>query len=118
MAAALCFLGITTFAQKVSVYTSTDGHYMRLSTTCLSSKPANSPLPIDEEGETTFRTWGTTFNEQHWRALNMLSETDRDEVMHRFWSPQGDLRLTRGRTAMNANDLDPRCDYLLFGGGS
>lgn len=101
-------------AQKVSVYTSTNGHYMQRSATKLSAKAALSPLPLEGTGAASvgtgaafpFRAWGTTFNEKHWQALNMLSEADREEIMRRFWSPTGDLRLTRGRVAMNANDLD------------
>ncbi len=96
-------------AQKMSVYTSADGKFMQRSQTSLSGKPAQSPqLTVDAQTHpiVTYKAWGSTFNEQHWRALNLLSETDREEVMRRFWSPSGDLHLTRGRVAMNANDLD------------
>lgn len=97
------------FAQKVKVYTSADGNCMRTSTTRLSTKAEVQPL-VEVDGNTTpittFHAWGTTFNEKHWEALNMLSNNDREEIMRRFFSPQGDLHLTRGRLAMNSNDLD------------
>lgn len=93
--------------QKVSVYTSTDGKYMQQSSTKLSDKAANSPLNIEWSDEGfTYNAWGTTFNEKPWEALNMLTEAERNDIMRRFYAPDGDLRLTRGRVSMNSDDLD------------
>lgn len=110
------FVGIVTAmavvpaaAQKVTAYASADGNYMQRSALSLSSKAAQTPLlSVDAASKTIvrYRAWGTTFNEQHWRALNILPEADREEIMRRFWAPTGDLHLTRGRVAMNSNDLD------------
>ncbi|MCF0199703.1 MAG: beta-glycosidase, partial [Bacteroidaceae bacterium] len=52
----------------------------------------------------TFRRWGTTFNEQDWRALCMLTREQQDEVLRNAFSPDGQLRLGIGRISMNAND--------------
>lgn len=110
IATALLALAVhTAGAQRVSVYTSVNGKYMQPSTARLASKAARQPAVTVTDATqpiATYRAWGTTFNEQHWRALNLLPEADREEIMRRFWSPSGDLRLTRGRVAMNANDLD------------
>jgi glucosylceramidase len=105
----VALMSVPCLAQKMMVYTSVDNNCMQRSSVSLSGKAADTPLlSIDAATDpiVTYRAWGTTFNEQHWRALNILSEADREEVMRRFWSPTGDLHLTRGRVAMNGNDLD------------
>ncbi|MCF0203590.1 MAG: beta-glycosidase [Bacteroidaceae bacterium] len=61
-----------------------------------SDSPAN---PI-----TTFRRWGTTFNEQDWKALCLLTREQQDEILSRTFSPDGELRFSMGRISMNAND--------------
>lgn len=73
----------------------------------LSSKaPARQPLLTVTGGEKghEFRAWGTCFNELGLDALRLLSDDAQQEVMHRMFAPDGDLRLTRGRLTMNAND--------------
>lgn len=52
----------------------------------------------------TFRRWGTTFNEQDWNALCMLSRDEQDEILSRAFSPDGELGFSMGRISMNAND--------------
>ncbi|MDC2161685.1 beta-glycosidase [Bacteroides thetaiotaomicron] len=52
----------------------------------------------------TFRNWGTTFNEQDWKALCMLTREEQDEILQNVFAPNGQLRLTNGRISMNAND--------------
>ncbi len=101
-------MSVPCLAQKMMVYTSVDNNCMQRSAVSLSGKAAVTPLlSVDAATDpiVTYRAWGTTFNEQHWRALNILSEADREEVMRRFWSPTGDLHLTRGRVAMNGKTL-------------
>lgn len=108
LAAVACF-AMQARAQKVNVYSSADGNFMRASAMRLASKPMTEPVAVVDAATptiATWRAWGTTFNEQHWRALNMLTAADREDVVRRFFSPQGDLHLTRGRVAMNSNDLD------------
>lgn len=53
---------------------------------------------------TTFRRWGTTFNEQDWKALGMLTRDQQDEILSRAFSPEGELGFSMGRISMNAND--------------
>lgn len=53
---------------------------------------------------TTFRRWGTTFNEQDWNALCMLGRDEQDEILSRAFSPNGELCFSLGRISMNAND--------------
>ena len=44
------------------------------------------------------------FNELCWDALGLLTRTEQDEILYNIFSPQGDLRITRGRISMGAND--------------
>lgn len=53
---------------------------------------------------TTFNRWGTTFNEQDWKALGMLNRDQQDEILSRAFSPEGELGFSMGRISMNAND--------------
>jgi glucosylceramidase len=69
----------------------------RASQNVLSVAPMSEPLPA-------FRRWGTTFNEQDWRALCLLPRTAQDEILSRAFSPDGELRFSMGRISMNAND--------------
>lgn len=97
----------TAMGQKVSVFTSTDGKYMQQSSARLSDKAAYSPLNIEWSKEGfTYNAWGTTFNEKSWEALNMLTDTERNDILRRFYASDSDLRLTRGRVSMNSDDLD------------
>ncbi len=52
----------------------------------------------------TFKCWGTTFNEQDWKALCMLTRDEQDEILSRAFAPDGELRFSLGRISMNAND--------------
>ncbi len=54
--------------------------------------------------ETTFRRWGTCFNELDWWALQLLPQSAQDEFFHRLFAPDGDLRFTLGRIPMGASD--------------
>ena len=94
------------FAQKVTRYTTTENEVWKQDRATLSTQPQGCTLVAvegDEQG-TTFRAWGTTFNELDWDAFNLLSRDEQDEVMYRIFSPEGDLRFTHGRISMNAND--------------
>lgn len=51
-----------------------------------------------------FKGWGVTFNELPWDALCMLQREEQDEILRNIFSPTGDLRITRGRISMGAND--------------
>ena len=51
-----------------------------------------------------FRHWGTCFNELDLDAIRLLTQHEQERIMHDLFAPNGDLRFTRGRLTMNAND--------------
>ena len=65
-------------------------------------------LPIldvsGSEKGTVFKAWVTCFNELGWDALNMLPRKEQETILHKLFSPEGELRFTMGRFFMNAND--------------
>ncbi len=71
----------------------------QLSPDCEDVVKTNVDTPI-----TTFHRWGTTFNEQDWKALGMLNRDQQDEILSRAFSPDGELGFSMGRISMNAND--------------
>lgn len=96
----------TAHAQRVTHYISAEGAEWKTCKHTLANKP-NGETVADIKGNesgTTFRAWGTTFNELDFDAFNLLSRQEQDELMQRLFSPDGDLRFTHGRVSMNAND--------------
>lgn len=96
----------TAMAQKLIHYTTVEGGKWQQEKVTLSQKPASDPLLVitgQEQGH-EFRAWGTCFNELDLDALELLKPEEQEEVMRRIFSPDGDLRFTRGRLTMNAND--------------
>lgn len=68
---------------------------------------SKSRLVVETDSDhpiTIFRQWGTTFNEQDWRALCMLTRDEQDEILSRAFSLDGELGFSMGRISMNAND--------------
>ena len=55
-------------------------------------------------GSVPWRAWGTTFNELDLDALRMLKPAEQNEILKKLFAPKGELRFTRGRLTMNAND--------------
>ncbi len=97
---------LTAFSQSFTHFTTTDGHPWQQSKASLSGKSAAEPLITltgQEQGH-EFRAWGTCFNELDLDAIRLLTEAEQQEVMSRIFAPNGDLRFTRGRLTMNAND--------------
>lgn len=101
----LFLLPLLATAQTVQRVTTTDGAPLQSSTLRLQRKAAAEPLLAtgDSVGH-TFLHWGTCFNELDLDALRQLPEAEQEQVMHDLFAPDGDLRLTRGRLTMNAND--------------
>ena len=71
----LAALAANTYAQNYNWVSSTEGNTWKQSKVKL--QPSNGQTPLlevsgTEEG-TTFKAWGTTFNELCWDALNMLT---------------------------------------------
>ena len=97
---------MTGLAQTFTRFTTTEGNEWQQSKISLQNQPVQSPsleVTGQEEG-TEFRAWGTCFNELDWDAFNQLQRSQQDEIMSRLFSPDGDIRFTRGRLTMNAND--------------
>ncbi len=75
------------------------------------SEAANSTLELfatdgktPRAGSVPWRAWGTTFNELDLDALRMLKPAEQEEILKKLFAPDGELRFTRGRLTMNAND--------------
>ncbi|MBR1790059.1 MAG: beta-glycosidase [Bacteroidaceae bacterium] len=103
--AALC--APTLRAQTFDHFTTTDGQpWQAARRTTLSGKDMQSPTLTVDSGEQghEFRAWGTCFNELDLDALELLTAEEQEHVMHDLFAPDGDLRFTRGRLTMNAND--------------
>jgi len=93
-------------AQTFTHYTTTEGHEWQQGKTSLSGKAVAEPVLTitgHEQGH-EFKAWGTCFNELDLDALELLKPEEQEEVMRRIFDPNGDLKFTRGRLTMNAND--------------
>jgi glucosylceramidase len=109
---------LNTSAQTFVAYSTTANEVWQTGKTKLTAKPvARHPLPItlDPTRGHVFRAWGTCFNELDLDALRLLTDEAQQEVMYRLFAPGGDLRFTRGRLTMNANDYSRQwysCDTV------
>jgi len=102
---ALCLSG-NTVAQTFEHFSTTDSlRWKKENNVKLSNKAIGELVNTDAANPiVTFRNWGTTFNEQDWKAFCMLSREKQDEILQNTFSPEGQLRLSTGRISMNAND--------------
>lgn len=93
-------------AQSFDWYCSTEGNAWEPSRIKLQTKAADAPdLTVSTDDRiVTFKGWGVTFNELDWDAMNMLTRNEQDKILSDVFSPEGDLRITRGRISMGAND--------------
>ncbi len=102
------FLGIilSVKAQKVEQFTTTEPLPWQETISSLAKRAKQDPVIVlnGQEKGFEFRAWGTCFNELDLDAIRMLEEDARQEVMQRLFAPDGDLKFTRGRLTMNAND--------------
>lgn len=93
-------------AQSFEWISSTEGRVWQSVKVKLQTNAEQTPLlTVDgaEEG-TTFKAWGTCFNELGWDALNMLPRNEQESILRKLFAPDGDLKFTLGRFSMNAND--------------
>ncbi|MBO4906060.1 MAG: glycoside hydrolase family 30 protein [Bacteroidaceae bacterium] len=93
-------------AQTYTHYTTTEGKEWQQSKASLSGRAATEPVLTitgQEQGH-EFKAWGTCFNELDLDVLELLMPEEQEEVMRRLFDPEGDLKFTRGRLTMNAND--------------
>ena len=94
------------YAQSFEWISSTEGNTWQKSKAKLQTNAAQTPI-LDVNGSeegTVFKAWGTCFNELGWDALNMLPRKEQETILHKLFSPEGELRFTMGRFSMNAND--------------
>lgn len=106
MASCVLSFASCVWAQSYTWVQSTEGNCWKENELRLKTKPDASPL-LEVEGTekgVPFRAWGTTFNELDWDALLRLTREEQDEIMCNLFAPDGDLKFTRGRISMNAND--------------
>nr|WP_315247288.1 hypothetical protein [uncultured Flavobacterium sp.] len=93
-------------AQQLNWISSGESNYWKQGSIKL-KKTVSLPSDLvvgDDKGTFTFEAWGTCFNELGWDALNILEAKDKQTVLERLFSPEGELRFTLGRFSMNAND--------------
>jgi len=94
------------YAQSLEWISSTEGNTWQKSKAKLQTNAAQTPI-LDVSGSeegTVFKAWVTCFNELGWDALNMLPRKEQETILHKLFSPEGELRFTMGRFSMNAND--------------
>ncbi|MCM1504006.1 MAG: beta-glycosidase [Muribaculum sp.] len=94
-------------AQTFLHYSTTDADRWSVEKTIKSQPSATSSDVVRSDANNpivTFSRWGTTFNEQDWNALCMLTRDQQDEILSRAFSPDGELGFSLGRISMNAND--------------
>ncbi len=93
-------------AQSFTWYSSTEGNTWKTSSVKMTKNVAAALLTVDENVKpiVEFKDWGITFNELDWDALGLLTRDEQDEILKNVFSSDGDLRITRGRISMNAND--------------
>ena len=104
--ATLMGLACCAWAQKVTTFTTTESASWTQGKTQLSTK-AEGKVVAEVNAQShgvAFQGFGTTFNELDWDAFNMLSRQEQDQLMRGLFAPDGDLKFTRGRVSMNAND--------------
>lgn len=59
----------------------------------------------------TFRSFGTCFNELDWYALQLLPQAEQDRFFRNVFHPDGDLKFTLGRIPMGASDYAAPEDF-------
>ena len=95
-------------AQTFTQYTTTEQQpWQQKGKTSLTAKAKAQPIinsQLSIVNSKPFRAWGTCFNELDLDAILLLKPEEQDNIMHDIFAPDGDLRFTRGRLSMNAND--------------
>lgn len=104
----LMAVGLEASAQTFTQYTTTEQlpwqtkGKVSLSTKAKAQQTLNSKLTT--LNSKPFKAWGTCFNELDLDAIRLLTKEEQEQIMHDIFAPDGDLRFTRGRLTMNAND--------------
>jgi len=107
----LCILSLVAAqasAQTFTQYTTTEQQpWQTKGKVSLASKAKAQPIlhsSLFTLHSKPFRAWGTCFNELDLDAIRLLTKEEQEKIMHDIFAPDGDLRFTRGRLTMNAND--------------
>lgn len=104
----LCLVAAQASAQTFAQYTTTEQQpwqtkgKVSLSTKAKVRQTLQSKL--SNLNSKPFKAWGTCFNELDLDAIRLLTKEEQEKIMHDIFAPDGDLRFTRGRLTMNAND--------------
>lgn len=104
----LMVVGLEASAQTFTQYTTTEQlpwqtkGKVSLSTKAKMQQTLNSKLST--QNSKAFKAWGTCFNELDLDAIRLLKPEEQEKILHDIFAPDGDLRFTRGRLTMNAND--------------
>lgn len=105
--AGICCLSFLSMkGQTVKCFSTTEANtWQEYKTKLSNSAIGETVLSIQgKESGIPFVAWGTCFNELDWDAFNLLDRKAQDEIMHNVFAPTGDLKFSRGRLSMNAND--------------
>ncbi len=104
----LALLEVSVQAQTCDWVSSCEGKTWTQNKVKLQTKAegTTADLSVDKgDSVVVFKAWGTCFNELGWDALNVLPSNEKEDILRRLFSPEGDLRFTLGRFPMNANDF-------------
>ena len=104
----LCLVATHAVAQTFTQYTTTEqAPWQTKGRVSLASK-AKAQQMVNAQwsmvNSKPFRAFGTCFNELDLDAIRLLTKEEQEKIMHDIFAPDGDLRFTRGRLTMNAND--------------
>lgn len=93
-------------AQSFNWVSSKDGKFWKQNSEKVQNRAVGKTDVVVKGTEklSTFKAFGTCFNELGWDALNMLSSTQQELVMKQLFAPDGEMHFSVGRIPMNAND--------------
>ena len=104
----LMAVGLEASAQTFTQYTTTEQQpWQTKGKVSLASKAKAQPILNSQFSilnSKPFKAFGTCFNELDLDAIRLLKPEEQEKIMHDIFAPDGDLRFTRGRLTMNAND--------------
>ena len=100
----LLMLSLCGMAQTFNCYTTTEEKAWQQSRISLQGKAKGDAIKATLTDGREFQAWGTCFNELDLDAIRLLKPEEQERIMHDLFAPDGDLRFTRGRLSMNAND--------------
>ncbi|MDE6532739.1 MAG: beta-glycosidase [Muribaculaceae bacterium] len=101
----LLAIPVSITAQTAELVTTTQDYIWKHSKASLHKSPDSKIIvKAGEAGFPSFRDWGMTFNELDHLALSKTDESAQKEILYNLFSPEGDMRFSRGRISPGAND--------------